>query len=479
MFPKRKKAAKFKFRRTPPPNYSQRSTKIKVFALVAAAILILAIAERSRDPKSWEWFWRTPQHSEQLKHRLQPKTNRATQDPPGTIVQTSNQAPEEPTEEKPEAAPPTPDELAWRQGWKEIYPLLDPTERTLLFEILAQGRGVHQLDAAALDQAGKLILELDENWNAYGESAFQSLTELKADERATWEKILRATNERWTIESRPALEAAAQGAVLQGEQLAGLNRYQHMLDRLTLNLVKDDTALRPDEKDIWFRLMKHVKEQSPAELQRQQVLGVSYLQMFKQSPHYRGDVVSFRGLVRGGWRAQTVNNPWGMTHYYSLWIHPHEGPNAPVIVHLHTLPEGFPVIKERGQDGKWTELHQDVTVTGYFFKRQAYLGADGTYTAPLLLANTVEWDPATSSEARAKSRFEMTLPRFLWIAAATLAASMLAGGLIYWRIREQEQYSLHDEDIAQADMSKLNGVQLTPSVAEGLKQLEQQQGRKD
>ena len=151
-----------------------------------------------------------------------------------------------------------------------------------------------------------------------------------------------------------------------------------------------------------------------------------------------------------------MHNPWGLKEYYVIWIHPNEGPNAPIIVHLQTLPEGFPKVGERPRDGKDVDYHEDVTVTGYFLKRQAYPGTDGTYTAPLLLANTLTWN-FTDEDAATAGRLEMTLPRFLWIAAGTLVFSLLVFGIIYWRIREQDQYKPFEEEIAHADMSGAQG----------------------
>lgn len=478
MFPQRdKKKPKSIFRVTPPPNYQQRSVKMKVFAAVAIVIVILAVFERSLDPHGWDFLWRTPQQGPEVKSRLEPLPSRTAHDPPGTIVQTSNTSPAELTPAVEEEAAPDPSELAWRQGWKETYNLLDATERTLLFEIAAQGRGEHTLGPGALKLANELVLKLDDNWKAYAEAAFQSLAELKPDERSSWEGILRSANLRWSAESRPALEAAAQGVAVTGEQLAGLERFQKTLDLLNLNQIRDDSPLRPDESDIWFRLMLRAKHTPAEQLQKEAIPDVTYIQMFKQTNTYRGDLVRFRGIVRRAWRATAVNNPWGMKDYYVAWIHPLEGPNAPIVVHFQTLPEGFPTVGERSRTGKDVNYHEDVTVTGFFFKRQAYPGADGTYTAPLLLGNSFEWHQDTAEAA--SSRFEMTVPRFLWLAAGTFLFSMLAFGFIYWRVREQDRHHLHEDEIAQADLTALKDVQLTPTVNESLQRMEREQGRQD
>lgn len=463
------------FRRTPPPNYQQRSVKMRVFAAVAVVIAVLAIVERMRDPHGWDFLSLKDTRTPPLKTSLDRLPTRTAHDAPGTIVQTKAQHPAETPDAVEEDTAPDAAELTWRQGWKEVYGSLDATERTLLFEIAAQGRGEHTLSPGALKLANELVLKLDDNWKAYAETAFQSLAALKPDEQSNWEGVLRAANLRWSEASRPALEIAAQGVAVTGEQLAGLNRFQQTLDWLTLNLIRDDSPLRPDESDIWFRLMMRAKHLPPAELQKLVIPDVTYLQVYKQTNTYRGDVVSFRGIVRRAWKQPAVNNPWGLEHYYILWIHPHSGPNAPIIVHLQSLPEGFPAVDERPRNGKDVNYHEDVTVTGFFFKRQAYPGFDNTYTAPLLIGNTFEWSPITAETAG--SQFEMTLPRFLWIAAGTFAVSMLAFGCIYWRVREQDRHSVHDEDIARADLSALQNVQLTPTVNETLQRLEREQGR--
>lgn len=482
MFPKRQSIfqrdkPKSIFRRTPPPNYQQRSAKMKVFVAVAIVIGLLAIIERSRDPKGWDFLWRQETKGPDVKSRLDPLPTRTSHDPPGTIVQTSGQASEPAADTVEETTQPDPSELAWRQGWKEIYVLLDATERTLLFEIAAQGRGEHKLGPGALELAKELVKKLDDNWKAYAESAFQSLAELKPDERSSWEGILRAANERWSREAFPALEAAAQGVAVSGDQLSGLNRFQTTLDLLNLNLIRDDSPLRPDENDIWFRLMLRAKHMPPEELQKQAVRDVTYVQIFKQTSTFRGDLVSFRGVVKRAWQTPAVNNPWGMKNYYVFWIHPNDGPNAPIIVHLQKLPEGFPKVGERPRNGEDVKYHEDVTVNGFFFKRQAYPGFDGTYTAPLLLANSVDWHPITA-EARG-SRFEMTISRFLWIAAGSFVVAMIAFGFIFWRVREQDRHHLHDDDIARADLSALKDVQLGPTVNETLQRMEREQGRQE
>ena len=319
MFPQRDSAKTKKsiLRRTPPPNYQQRSTKMRVFAAVAVVIVLLAAWERSRDPKFWDSLWRTPQQEPQVKSRLDPKPSRTAADPPGTIVQTSTTA-EEPGEELEEDKQPDPAELAWRQGWKDAYLLLDPTERTLLFEITAQGRGEHTLGPGALKLANELVLKLDDNWKEYAEAAFQSLADLKPEERSSWEGILRSTNERWSQQARPALEAAGARCV---RQRRAIDRAESLSANARSAQPQSNSrrlAARPDENDIWFRLMLKAQHTPAEELHKQIVPNVTYVQVHKQTKTYRGDVVSFRGMMQtrleNARRAQSLGSEGILRH---------------------------------------------------------------------------------------------------------------------------------------------------------------------
>jgi hypothetical protein len=259
------------------------------------------------------------------------------------------------------------------------------------------------------------------------------------------------------------------------EQRAGLNRFQETLDQLNLNLIQDDSPLRSEESDGWFRWMLRSQQLTPAEIEKELVRGVTYVQIFNQSNTYRGDLVRFRGTVKQAWRATAVSNPWGIKDYYVCWIHPHDGPNAPIVVHLSSLPAGFPPVGERPRrEEDVVQYHEEVTVTGYFFKRLAYQGADGTYTAPLLIADTLQRHFTTEVQS---ARFEMTIPLFLRIAAGCFVVSLLVFGFIYWRTRSQDRRHLFDEEIARADLSGLKDVSVTPSVSETLQRLEEEHGR--
>src|SRR5437868_14710308 len=73
--------------RRPPPDYTQRSVKLRIFIYLAAIMAVLSVIERSRDPGTWQWMWgRQFESAEPLDNRLRESGHRTANDPAGTFV---------------------------------------------------------------------------------------------------------------------------------------------------------------------------------------------------------------------------------------------------------------------------------------------------------------------------------------------------------------------------------------------------------
>src|SRR5688500_9413602 len=74
----------------PPPDYTRRSVKWRIFVLVASLMIVLAIAERARDKNSWNWLWQLDQRAAidetAVKNRLEPESTGADADSLGTFI---------------------------------------------------------------------------------------------------------------------------------------------------------------------------------------------------------------------------------------------------------------------------------------------------------------------------------------------------------------------------------------------------------
>lgn len=151
--------------------------------------------------------------------------------------------------------------------------------------------------------------------------------------------------------------------------------------------VRDDAPFRGDAKPAWFALCAVLKSTPQGELAANSMGNVTYLQLADQPDVYRGRLVTIGGRARRAVYVEEAENDEGIAGYYQTWLQPAETGSDPVVVYVLELPEGFPIGEE---------IDEAVEVTGFFFKRWAYLAQDGIRTAPLLAARTVNWRPAAA-----------------------------------------------------------------------------------
>jgi hypothetical protein len=460
-----------------PIDYSQRSVKTKLFILVALLMLVLAVAERSRDPKTWQWLadmdkW---ERREEVNTRLPHKSQRTSSDDPASFVTTNPAASNDaPSESNPLASGPDPIERAWNEGWKEVIERLEDRDRTLLSEVLyaAQRRqplppGRHDAAAAAIQTANRL-------WEDYQAAAFQSIVTLSPADQVQWVDVLRQVNHRWSADVQPSLAAIVDGRTPSENEEILLAGFQRTLDELHLRRVEDDTLfLRPAEREIWLRLQGRARDTDPAELRKQSVGQVGYLQLFKQPQEYRGRLVTIRGTAMYAYRVAVGENYLGVKEHFVFWINPDGGPTSPIVVYALDVPPGFPAIPQT-DDGSLTRLHEEVVVTGFFLKRGAYLGKDGTYTAPLMIANVPEWNRREVTLADT-SRFSFGPAWLLPTIVASLVISIILFAVVWWRLRSSEAESHAVAMGTATGPANFDQVTVGASTHESLRALEEQE----
>ncbi len=470
--------ARYLRRRGAPPDYSQRSIKTKIFVLLALLMLVLAVAERARDPQTWKWLAELEKggpRAEKINNRLQPPPLRTAADDSGSFV-SSNPAASAAGESKPSdqaADGIDPVHRAWRQGWKEVLQRLDDSQRTLLCEMLYVAAQHQPLPPDKLDAAATAVETANHLWEDYQAAAFQSLVTLSPDDQVQWVEVLRQVNARWSNDVRPSLGTVLDGRTPTENEEILLARFQQTIDELTLLRIEDDTLfLRPAEREIWLRLQGRARDTDPARLRQESLGQVGYLQLFKQPGEYRGRPVSVRGTVKHAYRVAASENYLGIKEHFVLWLMPDGGPTSPIVVYALDMPPGFPEIKPSG-DGDLLKLHEDVSVTGFFLKRGAYLGKDGTYTAPLILANVPQWnrrDVTLTDTARFSFGPAWLVPSII----ASLAVSAVLIGLAWWWLRRSEAQSRAALASAAGQHVDFGQLTLGASTHEALRDLEEQ-----
>lgn len=467
----------------PPPDYSRRNIKIRIFVLIAALMLVATVAERARDPKTWKWLQdldsRGAKVAPPVSPRLTPVTPRTEGDSLDTFIAEADDAspPSKAESTKPKTAAETdPTARAWLQAWKEVYNQLEPEQRQRLYETLYAGLQGQPLPGTEKTAATELALKLDTQWKEYQSAAFQSIVDLTKDEQDLWAGVLRTVNERWSGQVQPALAAAAQGETLSSEQKQALAGWQRTLDDINLAQVQDDRVFVPSDREILFRLFSEARAVTPEELRKRSVGEVSYMQLFQQPSDYRGKVVTVRGTARLAYHVAAPPNHLGIEGYYVFWVHPADGPDSPVVVYALETPPGFPQIKDRDSDKATTSLHEPIEVSGFFLKRWAYRGKDGTYTAPLLLARAPIWDAAQAKLAHNAGRVPFGLDQVYIAAMVALAIAAVAFGIILLLVRRREKSiaRLFTPEEEAAAKEAIKDAKVRPSTEEALRQLSQE-----
>ena len=461
-------------------DYTKRSVKTKLFVMIALLMLVLAVAERARDPKTWQWLadldkW---ERQESINNRLPPKAPRTSDDDLASFVTGDDEAAEVAAEATPEqAAEPgslDPIERAWNEGWKEVIERLDDRDRTLLSEILYAAERRQPLPADRHDAAAAAVQTANRLWEDYQAAAFQSIVTLSPADQVQWVDVLRQVNHRWSADVQPSLAAIIDGRTPSENEEILLAGFQRTLDELHLRRIEDDTLfLRPAEREIWLRLQAKARDTDPAELRRQSAGQVGYIQLFKQPEEYRGRPVTIRGTAMYAYRVAVNDNYLGVKEHFVFWINPEGGPTSPIVVYALDVPPDFPAIPLTA-DGSMTKLHEDVSVTGYFLKRGAYLGKDGTYTAPLVIANVPQWARRDVSLADT-SRFSFGPVWLLPTVVAALVISILLFGLAWWRLRVGEAESHAVMAGSTGGPANFENVTVTPSTHEALRAMEEQE----
>jgi hypothetical protein len=132
--------------RRPPPDYTQRSVKLRIFIYLAAIMAVLSVIERSRNPQTWRWMWgRQWDATEKLDNRLRDSGHRTANDLAGTFVL---------------APDPSSDDDGFLAAIQDDTPIFRPAEREAWFHQLARVRNVdaQELEHSALRNVAYLQL---------------------------------------------------------------------------------------------------------------------------------------------------------------------------------------------------------------------------------------------------------------------------------------------------------------------------------
>lgn len=191
---------------------------------------------------------------------------------------------------------------------------------------------------------------------------------------------------------------------------------EDIVDRARLELVRDNSDFRTDEKDAWFYLFSLVQS-SPG---NQPAEEVTYTQLIAQPHVYRGKLVRVEGAVKRIEAIAPGENDLGITTLYRVILQPKGHSLWPILVYCRDLPPGWVVGEPQSNQ---------VVATGYFFKNLSYTWRDGLGLAPVIVCQSF-----AVREARHTQPVVKTAPVSIGtIVASALAIAGVVVVLVLWR----------------------------------------------
>lgn len=189
-----------------------------------------------------------------------------------------------------------------------------------------------------------------------------------------------------------------------------------------LQTVRDDSPFVHAEQDAWFNLLDVLNKADLDDLKRASRGPTTFVQLYRQSDEYRGELVTLRGIVRRVYRVAAPKNDYGLKYYYQIWLTPDDNLSNVEVVFCLRLPPGFPM----GEG-----LSEHVEVAGFHFKRWLYRAQDTLRSAPVVLAQTIELQRRPVFGRRS----DEGLGGVLTILVGTALAAMLFAVFLYFRTR--------------------------------------------
>lgn len=471
----------------PVPEYRSRKAQLRLFVLVTACMGVLYAVTESARPERWGWFFGDPPVAKQAEPPEEKIDTRlaSLSDSENALGVVTITAPfRGALDDAAALEAEDPVAVALNDGWAAFYQQASLDDHDLVAKALKQASQGHGLKDTDAEVWTNFLTQVDRFWLDYRENALRSLDEvdpenpdqppLAPEQKQKWVQVLDQLKDAWQADRAVLAKLSQPGELtLSEEEQAQLRRWQLRWERLSLAAVKDDTVHRPAEMDAWYRLLDVLNTTSQTELDQQPAIKVSFQQLFKESDDYRGKLVRIRGRIMQAKPIKASKNVYGIEQQYMLWIQPEGAPDSPIMVYALALPAGFPSLDDPQLAGGYTKLREDVEITGYFFKRWAYLGHGGTYTAPLILAKAPHWFP--SPDVSRGDELPSSGTFLLWVLGSALFAIAMAGlAYVRTRARSPALESFKTSANAKRELEEsLADAHAGPSPLDALKQLEE------
>ncbi len=472
----------------PPPNFQSRNMQLRLFVLVVACMGVIYMVTEAANPDRWRWFFGLPPVAEKPADAPPEEIDTRISDPQQVVVSDPDVVRiTDPfrgsLDDATKLAANDPVASAQADGWSAFFEQASRDEHDLVAQGLKAAEKPEPLPTADATAWNELLEKIDGFWEGYRQNALRALDApaeedapppISDDEKKTWVAVLDNVRDAWRADRAILAKLSQAGEIAYSDaERERLRLWQLRWERLGLAAIRDDTVHRPPEGDAWFHLFDVLNHTKQKELDEQAVERTSYVQLYRETNEHRGKLVRFNGRVMQAKRIKATRNVYGIEHQYILWIKPEDAPKSPIVVYALEMPKGFPSLDAPGLDGGWTKLREDVTITGYLFKRWAYRAQEGTHVAPLVLAKAPQWIPSPDVT---RGEELPSLPTFvMWLTGCALFGVIVAV-VIYLRTKAVSPAieSFQNSPAAQQELREsLSGANAGPGPLEALRLLEE------
>ena len=198
-------------------------------------------------------------------------------------------------------------------------------------------------------------------------------------------------------------------------------------DKTSLAAVEDNSPFRAGDFKAWAEIFDHLREVSPRELTASNAPRVQFGQLFQQSSLYRGKLVTVSGTIRRCIKIPPNALDERAGDMWQVWLFSGSD-DLPIVIYCLGIPEGFPV---------GDHIHQEASLQAVYFKKWVYAAKGGTMTAPLLIAQNINW------QAPPETTHVITSTEIYIGAGCTLAAAVVMIAFLWWNNQKGESQVEH------------------------------------
>jgi hypothetical protein len=154
------------------------------------------------------------------------------------------------------------------------------------------------------------------------------------------------------------------------------------------------------DRDAFYGLLRAVSATSAGwleqEAEKQQTeMPISVTDLFNHPSETRGKPVLLRGtakrIVPTPVTDSEVPSLFGIDHYYQIYFFTEQSQGNPIVVCVHSLPEGMPT-------GEADDFSEAVTVAAIPYKLWVYETSAGRHDAPVLVGRSPVWHPKPAEQ---------------------------------------------------------------------------------